>query len=92
MNIYCTNDHEGKIVNAIATISCHDVGVCARPTLVDARDGSDQESMTSLAVRWNQSPQYAVAASLNQGRRQFRFVQPKLILPTVTHETEANER
>lgn len=92
MNIYCTNDHEGKIVNAITTISCHDIGVCARPTWVDARDGLDQESMTSLAVRWNQSPQDAVAASLNQGRCQFRFVQPKLILLTVTHETEANER
>lgn len=67
MNIYCTNDHEGKIVNAI-TGSCPDVGVCAHPTMVDAGDGSDQESMTSSAVRWNQSPQYAVVASLDQRR------------------------
>lgn len=54
MNIYCTCDHEGKIVIAITTISCHDVGACAHPTLVDARDGSDQERVTSSAVRWNQ--------------------------------------
>lgn len=63
MNIYCTNDHEGKIVNAITTISCHDVGVCAHPTLVDARDGLGKRDLIGCEME----SKYAVAASLNQG-------------------------